>query len=237
MGGFGSIRPLVNVGLVEVETFDPAGDIWEWVEAGASGAGLNEGVGCVAFDSGTSIGEALLSACAHSSAQGKKIGARDILRFNVGSGAGAKWIGANTDSHYGVVQSFLLDQIWKSTWLTRRGIDVLWTFSVYRGEGADSSPILGPLIAGKALTGKAAKWFNYTFFIDEEVREGEAPVHTLHLQSRPAAGGRSVGNSRYPLDATTPLPTSITPASLLTAFDLIEAGEREATAALEAEFS
>lgn len=233
MGGYDSLLPHVRAGILEIDEFDPSSDVWEWVDQAAAGTGLAEQTGMVAFDSGTSIGEGLLSAAAKASAQGVKIGSQNILRFTVGK----KTIGANTESHYGVVQSYLLDQIWKSTWLTRRGIDVLWTFSVYRGEGADQSPILGPLLAGKALTGKAAKWFNYSFFI-EEVPEGEGLQHVLHLQSRPQlTGGRSVGNPRYPLDATTPLPVSIIPASLPKAFELIEAGQKEADEALALELS
>lgn len=232
MGGHDSILPMVRAGFLQVDEFDPSTDIWDWLDSQATGSNFGDDVGCVAFDSGTSCGEALLAACAKASAGGVKIGSQNILRFQ----AGKKTIGANTESHYGVVQSYLLDQIWKSTWLTRRGIDVLWTFSVYRGEGADQSPILGPLLAGKALTGKAAKWFNYSFFIEESL-EGETPSHVLHLQSRPVAGGRSVGNPRYPLDATTPLPVTITPASLPAAFELIEAGQREADEALAIEMA
>src|SRR6185503_19603605 len=114
------------------------------------------------FDSGTSQSEALLSACAHSEWQ---IGQRPNQKFTVSRGKRSLVVPTNTDAHYGVVQSFMLDAIWKSTWLTRKGIDVLWTFSVLRGEELDRTPILGPKLAGKALTAAIPKWFKYTFLL------------------------------------------------------------------------
>lgn len=235
MGGHDSIMPLVRVGVVVENEFHPEShDIWSWIDSAVSGVGLPDDIGLAVFDSGTSMGEALLSSCAKLSAAGTKVGSQNILRFNV---PGLGFIGANTESHYGVVQSYLLDQIWKSTWLSRRGIDVLWTFSVYRGEKADDSPILGPKLAGKALTSAVAKWFKNTFYLSEIPQDSMPARHILYTQSHPemAGLGMSFGNSRYPLDAISALPSAIEPASLVEAFRLIEAGHTEADSQLASE--
>jgi hypothetical protein len=139
-------------------------------------------------------------------------------------------VGANTESQYGVIQTFQCGEIWNSTWLTQRGIDVIWTFSVFKGEKADDSLILGPKLAGKALTSAIPKWFNYTLYVKEEAVPSAPSKHVLFCQATPELAGMGVafGNPRYPLDATTPLPPRIEPASMVEFFRLIEQGQTEA---------
>ena len=59
----------------------------------------------------------------------------------------------------------------------------------------------------------------------------------LHLQEKTELSGlgMSFGNSRYPLDATTPLPASIEPASLSEFWRLLQQGQDEALANLSSE--
>jgi hypothetical protein len=131
----------------------------------------------------------------------------------------------------------MLDAIWKSTWLTRRGVDVLWTFSVHRGEEQDRTPILGPKLAGKALTAAIPKWFTYTFRVASVPGQGdEAPKHVLYTaeHSELAGLGHSFGNSRIPLGVD-PLPAVVEPASLSTVFEMIADRQVAADAALKAE--
>lgn len=234
MGGYDSIMPLVRLGIVEVRTFDPEKDaIWTWIDTAVSGA---EGFGVVAFDSATSMSESLLQSCAQLSASGQDIGGRPAPKFKIKGLDKTLNIGSNVDSHYMVVQAFMLDKIWKSTWMSRGGVDLVWTFSVHRGEKADETPVLGPKLAGKALTAAIPKWFKYTFRIASIPTIDGAPEHVLYLQEQAdISGSVSFGNSRYPLDATTPLPSLIKPASLITALELIEAGQKEADEVLKEE--
>ncbi len=131
----------------------------------------------------------------------------------------------------------MLDAIWKSTWLTRKGIDVLWTFSVHRGEEQDRTPILGPKLAGKALTAAIPKWFTYTFRIASIPGLGdEVPRHVLYTTEHGelAGLGHSFGNSRVPLGVE-PLPAVVDPANLATVFELLEVKQAEADEKLKLE--
>jgi energy-coupling factor transporter ATP-binding protein EcfA2 len=230
MGGFDSVNPLVRAGVVTPIQLGPDDDPWMWINDAATGRGLPNDIGLAIFDGGTSQSEALLSACAHSEWQ---IGQRPNQKFTVSKGTGSDKrnlvVPSNTDAHYGIVQSFMLDAIWKSTFLTRKGIDVLWTFAVHRGEEQDRTPILGPKLAGKALTAAVPKWFAYTFMLSSLPVEGEAPRHVLYTteHSELSGMGHSFGNARYPLGVT-PLPAVIEPASLVQAMELIEKGQAEA---------
>jgi hypothetical protein len=227
----------VDLGLLEVRDFNEADDPWVWINQSVSGTDLTEDIGLLIYDSATSESEALLGAAAKLSARGTQVGSQKILKFSI-PGTGLT-IGANTESHYMVVQSFMLDAIWKSTWLSRRGVNVLWTFGEHRGENPNDSPIVGPKLAGKALTGSIPKWLRYTLRLESVPVEGGATRHILHLQEKPELNGlgMSFGNSRYPLDADTPLPASLEPASVPEFLRLIAQGQEEAKAKLKAEFN
>lgn len=240
LGGFDSILPLVRLGIVLPIEFDPEkDDPWLWINNATEqrfpdGRLIGEDVGLIGFDSASSISEAILSAITKSPQQ---IGQQKTQRFNVARGNQTLTIGLNNEAHYGLVQGFMLDQIWKSTWLTRKGMDVLWTFAVDRSEKADKTPIIGPKLAGHALTAMIPKWFKYFFRLVSVPVQGEPTRHLLYLQEQPELGGMgmSFGNARYPIDATTQLPAVIEPASLVGAIEMIERGQQEAEDALRAE--
>ena len=225
-GGFLSLKPLISVGIIRVQQLGPTEDPWGWIADAVSGKLLQDTDCLLAIDSATSIGELIFD---NISKADRQIGQQRTQRFNVGSGHS---VGINNESHYGLVQGFLRDMLWKSTWLAQtKGVDVLWTFATLRGEKQDSTVFLGPEMAGKALTPKIARWLERTFrIVSIPQAPGEAPRHVLHLQEQPDFGGTgmSQGNARYPMDATTPLPATLEPADLGKALELIEEGEKEA---------
>lgn len=225
---------MVRAGVIKPVEFNPEKDnAWIWIDDAVTGKEIGTDVGLAIFDSATSMSEALLTACSHADFQ---IGQQRTQKFQVEKKERNLTVAINNEAHYGVVQGFMLDAIWKSTWLTRRGVDVLWTFSVHRGEEQDRTPILGPKLAGKALTAAIPKWFKYTFRIASVPQEGSEPTHRLYLTEYPELSGlgHSFGNSRYPLGVT-PLPPYLEPASISNALDLIEQGQQEADALLAAE--
>ena len=235
LGGYDSIANLVKASIVRPVELEPKSDPWIYLDDAVNGSLLKEDDKLVIFDSGTSLGEALLHACSHSTFQ---IGQEKAQRFAVSQGSRSLSVSTNGKAHYGVVQGFLLDAIWKSTWLTRKGVNVLWTFSVDRGEEADRTPILGPKLAGHALTAAMPKWFKYTWKITSVPRPDSTPTHRLFLTEAPemAGLGHSFSNSRYPLGAT-PLPAFIEPASIPEALRLIELGQKEADELLAKELN
>lgn len=226
LGGYQSIAPMERAGFLEVVSFsqDSAADPWSWVNTATSGSLLKDDVGLVAFDSATSMSEAILNVITKTPGQ---VGQQKTQRFSVGGGL---VVGANNESHYGLVQSFLLDQIWRSTWLAAKGVDVLWTFGLDRSEKVDASLVIGPKLAGHALTSQIPKWFQYFFRMVSIPVMGAPARHLLYLQEQPDLNGTgtSFGNPRYPLDATTELPAVLEPASLVEALSLIEQGQAEA---------
>lgn len=227
MGGFESIKALVKLGVVEIKRYDSQkDDPWIWIGDAVSTIPPPD-VANVVFDSATSIGEAIFT---HITKSDIKVGAQNTQKFSVTKNDRTIQVGITNQNHYGVVQTFMLDQIWKSTWLCKGGQDIIWTFSVDNGEDATHQQVAGPKLAGHALTSAVPKWFQYTFRTATE--QGS---HVLYLKEHDINGMQGFGNARYPLDAQTPLPDKIEPASLVEALKLIEQGQVEAEEALREE--
>lgn len=235
MGGHDSIDPLIDLGIIEPVYMNEEDDPWTWVGKAVQSA-PPEGVGLVCYDSGSSISEALLSSCAKLASQGQQVGSQKALKFSIPKTD--LTIGTNTESHYMVVQSYMLDRIWQSTWLARRsGVDVVWTFGEHRAESTNDAPIVGPKLAGKALTASIPKWLRYTLRLVTVAQEGAPARHLLYTTEQPELNGMgmSFANARYPLAATTPLPAIIEPASLIEFWDIMERAQIEAKANLKLE--
>jgi energy-coupling factor transporter ATP-binding protein EcfA2 len=239
-GGYDAIEHLCALDIITPITFTSQDDPWIWSEAAVSGRQLadEKDIGVVVYDSGSSIGELLLNSCGKMAAEGQEIGGRKAPGFRIKTKSGELIkFGSNSDSHYFVVQNHMRDMINRSTWLTEQGIDVIWTFALDRGERPDQTPILGPLVVGHALTKSVSRWFKYTFPLMTVTVHGSEPRHIMYIQEQPDTVGLStvVSNSRYPIDAPTPLPTTIEPASVWKALELIEAGKKEAERAVKEE--
>jgi energy-coupling factor transporter ATP-binding protein EcfA2 len=239
-GGYDTIEHLVSLDVVVPVTYTSKDDPWIWSDQAVSGKHLDteKDIGLIVYDSGSSLGELLLNSCGKMAAQGQEIGGRKAPGFRIKTPSGEQIkFGSNSDSHYFVVQNHMRDMINRSTWLAEQGIDVLWTFALDRGERPDQTPILGPLVVGHALTKSVARWFKYTFPLMTVSVHGSEPRHIMYIQEQPDTVGLStvVCNSRYPIDAVTPLPTTLEPASLSGALALIEQGKEEAMAAVRQE--
>ena len=237
-GRYGSIEHIVEAGVIVVNEMGPKDSPWEWVNAAAEGQdpkGLvpdGKVVGIRAFDSGTAIGEAVMADIAKSPQQ---VGSAKTQRFRINKDT---TIGLNNENHYGLAQIYLLDTIWKSTWLEQKGESVVWTFSTDRKDDATGTPVVGPKLVGHALTPAIPKWFKYHFRLDRVPADGLTPErHILYLQAKQeiAGTGISLSNARYALGAEEPLPPSIEPADVAKAIALIEAGKQSAAKKLREE--
>lgn len=233
-GGYDSIAPLERAGILIVDELGEHDDPWIWVNRAVNGSQTTDDIGLEIFDSGSSYSDVLLTACAKSDWQ---IGQQKTQKFVVSKGEQNLTVAINNPAHYGTVQQFMLEKIRNSTWLTHRGVDVMWNFVLHRGEGQDRVPILGPKLCGSALTPFLPKEFRLTFRIDAVPQEGTQPVHRLYLCEHPelAGMGHSFGNARFPLGVD-PLPLYLEPASLPEALRLIEEGQTQADALLKQEF-
>ena len=244
-GGLETIRPYVDLGIIEVEDLADA-DPWMWLNKVARGyvrqdskwildAARNEQIGLWAFEGFTSVGDALMQSLAQKAAAGTNIGGGGNVNFSIQADGETIKVGGNNQAHYGVVQTRIVEECWQSQKLPGW---TMWTAATKRDEDPNAAgKVLGPAIVGKALTAEVPRWFVYTFRVAAVPGQGTVPErHILYLgdhQDMNSGGAKGLGNTRVPLDAPK-MPASIEPASVVKAIELISASYAPATAAIKA---
>ena len=240
-GGIGPIQPLVDLGVIElveqlntdpwifmnkISTGQTRDERGKWVKADLSKYAM------IANESLTGFSDAFMNDLAAKAANGVNIGGSGNVSFSVSGDDTTMKIGANNMSHYNVVQNRILDEVWRSQKLEVPYL--IWTAGASRDDDPNSSgKVIGPAIAGKALTAEMLRNFDLTFRLDCIPARGTAQEkHILYLgNSFDIAAGNAVslGNTRIPLvPGMKPLPSTLEPASLVKALQLIEAAEVEA---------
>jgi hypothetical protein len=242
-GGVDSIAPYIELGIVEpilIGSRNP----WVFLAKATTGHVLDKdgkwvpgdlsNVGLVAFESMTSFADRFMEDLAERSANGESFGGAANVSFKATDGDDTIKIGGSNMAHYNIVQTRITSDVWRSQ---RLGVpNVLWTASVSRDDDqVGAGKVLGPEVVGKKLTGEVPKWFQYTFRLECFPSTGSGVTakperHVLYLgnsQDLQAGNATSLGNTRVPLDAPA-LPTSIEPASLVKALELIEGGSKAA---------
>lgn len=228
--------------MVAVEDTDP----WVFLNAAVLGKirkdgkwildpKANERVGCWAFESMRAFAEALKGNMAEMAGKGVNIGGGSNINFSVsGDGETLKVSGSNM-AHYGVAQDRMTAEIWRS--LKLPGDFVAWTSSVSKDEDINAGgKVIGPDVIGKALTTETPRWFDLTYRIDVLPASGSQPErHILYLGNHVdlgAGGAAGLGNIRLPLDADKLAVTTIEPASIKKALEMVEASRQSASAKL-----
>lgn len=229
-GGVETIRPYIEVGIVEPVLLGRRPKPWEWLHEIVQGKkldpsgkwvpGLDEDIGMWMFEGATSMGEALRNA----------ISGADNRAGMMPSMA------ADKDAHgksYGLAQDRMGDSVKLSFALP--GLK-LWTARARRGEDDAAMTVLGPQVVGKALTAEMPSWFHYTFrvmAVPGDPLLGRKEAHKLFLGDHVDRGLKGLGNQRRPLDGGQ-LPEFIEPASLVEAFRAMAGAGATATESIKA---
>jgi len=238
-GGIGPMVPYIELGIIDLIAQDDT-DPWvflrmasqgmvrdankKWVPADLSLYGL------VIFESMTGFGDALMNSLASKAAEGINIGGAANINFAASGDDQTVKIGGNNMAHYGIAQTRVLDEVWKSQKLNVPII--MWTASASKEDDMNAGgKVLGPQVVGKALTADMLRHFDLTFRLDCSPAQNNQPEkHTLFFgNSVDMASGNAVslGNTRTPLDAA-PLPAKLEPASLVKAIEMIEEASSKA---------
>lgn len=238
-GGVGPMLPYIELGIIELVE-QQGTDPWVFLNKAvrgfvrdANGKWIqkdNSNIGLYVFESMTAFAEALMTSLAEKAAQGVNVGGSANVNFSVSGDGETLKVGGSNMAHYNIVQNRLTEEIWMSQKLPADY--VLWTASVSKDDDSSSNTkVLGPQVVGKALTAEIPRWFSWTFRLDViPAQQGKPEKHVLYLGSSldvAAGNATSLGNVRLPLGAA-PLPTSIEPASLVKAIQMIESAQQEA---------
>jgi energy-coupling factor transporter ATP-binding protein EcfA2 len=234
-GGVDPIQPYINLGIIdaiEMGDTDPfiflnracngyvRDDKGKWVKDDS----LNAEVGCYAFESMRGFAEALMATMGKKASEGTSIGGGANIAFQVQSDDVTLKVSGSNMAMFGVAQAKMTEEIWASQRLNAQYI--LWTSSVSKDEdGVSSGKVLGPDVIGKALTAEVPRWFHYSFRIDVlPAQGGKGERHILYLGSHVdinAGNAAGLGNIRRPLDAPALTQTTVEPANIVTALQLV----------------
>lgn len=190
-----------------------------------------EGIGLFVFDSLTGISDQLMADYADYSKAGVNIGGGGSYNYDVGSAdwGGVEKMGSNNQSHYGEAQRALLrfaDKV--NQWSAWTGAMVLCTATMRRDSTEGGQPLLGPQLAGKALTSEYPRKFTYCANLVRVAQPGKTEMeHELRFDTvldLKAGGAMMIGNNRLPLKAKGKVPSVYRPADLVKAYgDVVNA--------------
>jgi hypothetical protein len=238
-GGWSTIQPLVDLGIVTVVPLLTMPNPFSWLQKVSQGMvpTTKDGktvwtkdlsnIGCVVFEGETAFSDLLMKAMADMAAQGVNIGGDGAFNFRDGD----LTVGSNNRGHYMQAQSALSRAIANSQWLLPADMFVIWTAMARKGEDEKDAQVLGPQAAGKALTGDLPRWFVYTFRLSTIPKDDGTVEHRLYMddhKDKELRGAKGLGNSRMPFGSTVKLPPFIEPASLVKAYQTVQQGYADA---------
>lgn len=130
-----------------------------------------EGYRALAVEGLSAWGKRIMDWARDKQANGEQVGQMDgakIGMFKDGAEGDVKSYGVNTMSHYGVAQSYLGTFVQNMCGLWSEGVEcILWTALELKGTDEDrTTPMYGPLLAGKAVTGPCIPWFTDVWHLD-----------------------------------------------------------------------
>ncbi len=238
-GGVGPLNPYIELGIIDLvqqgdtnpfmflsklakgQVRDKAG---KWIPADLSQYGM------IGNESLTGFGDALMNDLAEKASRGVNIGGAANVNFTIESDGESLKVGGNNMAHYGIVQTRILDEVWKS-----QKLDVpflVWTASASKEEdGNFGGKVIGPAVVGKALTSEMPRQFDLCFRLDcLPSSAGKPEKHIMYLGNsvdQNAGNAVTLGNTRLPLGAPD-LPATIEPASIVSVLKKIEEAEKVA---------
>jgi hypothetical protein len=250
-GGWSVIKPAVTLGIVHLVNLTNRELSFQWLDRISRGlipgeldgpqmpwgpppAAMFGDAPHYAYDSMTSMANIQMLALAAKSASGQNIGGGSGYKFTEGD----MTIASNNPTHYNLTQNAIMRAVANSHFATVG--PVTWTARLRRTEEEGMAPVLGPQIAGKAMTPELPAWFTYTFRLAQEVTMGAANVHVLYHEDHKdmtAPGAKVLANSRMPKGAVA-LPPKQVPADVPKMLDAImEGAQAQALDALKKELS
>ena len=248
----GSIRSLqeqlVVPGLCDLEVYTYRDDPHLFVDSAVQGKRRVNGkwtqadvtqYSLVFVESLTGLGDLVLASIGTQVAEGRNVGG-DAMRapkLAIQADGYVINIAANSPTHYGMAQKFLLEKVLQSQSLP---VPVVWTahedvaIPAKRDDAGNLRPevavdigvqgMIGPLVAGHALTMHLGKYFVYMFRLKEEVKV--TGTERILLSNRHKDGlYEGLGANRAPLGAN--VPTRMAPADVVKLLTLIQTAKAQ----------
>lgn len=239
-GGVETIRPHINLGMIEVESL-LGHDPWVAIHAAVTGKRFDGKVfapadlskfGLIGFETISSMCDEIRLNMTKENAEGRSVGGKASYVVKKGTGADAIMVSSNTMVDYSVVQADISQEMWLSQ---RLGKPIIWTTHVQRGTEEESSQaVIGVAAAGKALATVIPRWFTYTFRLDAVPVPNSRARHILYVEEHTDTGLKGIANARLPLGTYPNFKPIIEPASIIVAMKQIRDAQKALGTTMEA---
>lgn len=239
-GGIETVRPHIDAKVVLVESL-LHGDPWVNIHAATQGKTFDADkklwvprdlskIGLICYEGFASMAETTRLDMTKQNAANAGVGGKSSFTFKRGTGADQFSISSNTMVDYMVVQGFLTEQAWQSQAL---GKPIIWTTHIRRDtDEENNAPVIGPSVAGGALTTIVPRWFTYTFRLEAVPQMNARPKHLLYIEEHLDTGLKGFGNSRIPLASVAGFKSVIEPASIIGAMEQIRNAQASASSTI-----
>ena len=254
-GGNLPIKPHIDAGMLTEYAYDPRIDPWIWVSHAVRGEAFvwnTDGTlggkwvkvttdAClVGYEGLTAFAELLMMELSRIGAEKPQqaVGGEAAWQYETEFAGEELKIGGSTQSHYGLVQLRMMQEVWKAN----PGVPSVWTAILARAtDVTGAGGILGAMTTGKAQAGIVARWFDYTFRLNAQPMETGDAKHVLYLDThldKTARGVKVIANARMPLHGgdVAPVDLKIEPADLVLALRQLCARQGAVTGDLKARF-
>lgn len=234
-GGFLTIKPLVDLGVIEIVKHDGKMPPWIWVSHALKGEALENGewvkktdpetCALAAYEGLTAFSEFMLEDLSRHSATHptQTVGGDSAWQFQSTYEGETIKMASNTMSHYGLVQMRIMHEILKA----KPGVPSIWTSVLTRSTDPLGGGILGPQTVGKSQAPTIPRLFDLSFRIDAETNGDQPSTHTLFLEThedKAARGARVNVNTRVPLSGGNVIVTTkFAPANIIVALQQLQA--------------
>ena len=243
-GGKAPLVALANAGKAELEIYNFTSDPFVFIDAAVQGKRFVGGKWvtddlakyCLSSNESLSgMGDLALNALGRQAANGFGGDAQKAPALTIQSEGQVIKVASNSPTHYGMAQRHLLEKVWQSQLLP---LPVVWTAHEDVGD-ADSigaqvgvKGIIGPMIAGHALTTGLPKYFVYTFRLAVSVTAA-GKQHILYTERHKDGLYEALANNRAPLGTKIVVPGKVQPANLVQVLQRIQEAKAEEKAGLK----
>lgn len=219
------LKPLVDRGICELEYYHPKHDAFVWISNAVEGKvfrgegkdakwvdGHPENLSGIGFDSLSGQGDLVLNALGVQAAAGHNVGGEPAPGLKIQAGGQEMMVPSGSRSHYLVAQRWLLGKVWDAQLLP---CPQVWTAhedvvglekkapdgekSVEIAAGLGIRGVVGPMVAGSALTANLPKYFVYTFRLVTQVAES-SNRHVMFTGNHKDGSLEGIANARCEID-------------------------------------
>ena len=250
-GSAGPLHALRDAGKLECEEFRYGTDPFVWIDSAVQGLRFVNGkwvkpdhaAYCMgAMESLTGQGDLVLNALGHQGAEGKNVGGNAMSAPSLAIQAQGYIIRipSNSPTHYGMAQKHLLEKVWQAQLLP---FPMVWTAQedVQVPENRDEQGnlraggvaltvgvrgIIGPNMAGHAMTLQLGKYFVFCFRLKQEPTAAGVE-HVLLTQRHKDGLYEGLASNRAPLGTKQKVDSLVKPADVVKVLQQIQAARAE----------